>query len=37
MTKGKLGFNQNAIEYYTPKSLVDMFGRELKSKTRNEK
>ena len=27
MSKGKLGFNQSAIEYYTPKSLVDMFGK----------
>ena len=26
MSKGTLGFNQSAIEYYTPKSLVDMFG-----------
>ena len=37
MSKGKVNLNQTAIEYYTPKSLVDMFGRELKSKTRNEK
>ena len=27
MSKGKLGFNQSAIEYYTPKSIVDMFGK----------
>ena len=27
MSKGKLDFNQTAIEYYTPKSIVDMFGK----------
>lgn len=27
MGKGKVNFNKTAIEYYTPKWLVDMFGR----------
>ena len=27
MSKGTVDFNETAIEYYTPKSLVDMFGR----------
>jgi hypothetical protein len=26
MSKGAVCFNETAIEYYTPKSLVDMFG-----------
>lgn len=26
MSKGAVNFNEMAIEYYTPKSLVDMFG-----------
>lgn len=26
MSKGAVNFNEAAIEYYTPKSLVDMFG-----------
>ena len=27
MSKGAVNFNETAIEYYTPKWLVDMFGR----------
>ena len=27
MSKGKVNLNQTAIEYYTPKSIVDMFGK----------
>jgi hypothetical protein len=26
MSKGAVNFNETAIKYYTPKSLVDMFG-----------
>lgn len=26
MSKGAVNFNETAIEYYTPKSLVDVFG-----------
>ena len=27
MSKGKVNLNQTAIEHYTPKSIVDMFGK----------
>ena len=27
MSRGAVNFNKAAIEYYTPKSLVDIFGK----------